>query len=100
MNDEEILICACHSTEHQIVIQKDEEDRMLYCSIHLSPMPWYKRIVNGIKYIFGYRCKYGDFDEFIFNEKHIEGLKEMIDFLEYDKKTSIERAKKVFKVEK
>ena len=27
INNEEILICACHSTEHQIVIQKDEEDK-------------------------------------------------------------------------
>lgn len=85
INDEEILICACHSTEHQIVIQKDEEDKVLYCSIHLSPLPWYKRLINGIKYIFGYRCKYGDFDEFLFDEKHIDKLKKMINFLNKNK---------------
>lgn len=81
INNEEILICACHSTEHQIVIQKDEEDNVLYCSIHLSPLPWYKRIVNGIKYIFGYRCKYGDFEEFLFDKKHITKLNQMVNFL-------------------
>ena len=81
INDEEILICACHSTEHQIVIQKDKEDKVLYCSIHLSPLPWYKRIVNGVKYIFGYRCKYGDFDEFLFDKKHITKLNQMLNFL-------------------
>lgn len=81
LNNEEILICACHSVEHQIVIQKDEEDKVLYCSIHLLPLPWYKRIVNGIKYIFGYRCKYGDFDEFLFDKKHITKLNQMVNFL-------------------
>ena len=61
--------------------QKDEEDKVLYCSIHLSPLPWYKRLINGIKYIFGYRCKYGDFDEFLFDEKHIDKLNQMVNFL-------------------
>lgn len=81
INNEEILICACHSTEHQIVIQKDKTDNVVYCSIHLAPLPWYKRIVNGIKYIFGYRCKYGDFDEFLFDKKHITKLNQIINFL-------------------
>lgn len=81
LNNEEILMCACHSVEHQIVIQKDEEDKVLYCSIHLLPLPWYKRIVNGIKYIFGYRSKYGDFDEFLFDKKHITKLNQMVNFL-------------------
>lgn len=85
MKENEILVCACHSTEHQIVIQKDEEDNLLYCSIHLSPLPWYERLINGIKYIFGYRCCYGDFDEFVFNQSHIQYLKEMIKFLEPEK---------------
>lgn len=81
LDDEEILICACHSIEHQIVIQKDDDEKVLYCSIHLSPLPWYKRIVNGIKYIFGYRSCYGDFDEFMFDKKHIDKLDQMVNFL-------------------
>jgi len=86
LNNEEILVCACHSTEHQIVIQKDEEENVLYCSIHLCPLPWYERIVNGIKYIFGYRCKYGDFDEFIFDKNHVILLSQMTEFLRNGKK--------------
>lgn len=82
LNNEEILICACHSTEHQIVIQKDDKDKVIYCSIHLAPLPWYKRIVNGVKYIFGYRCKYGDFDEFLFDKKHVSLLKKITQFVE------------------
>lgn len=85
LKNEEILVCACHSTEHQIVIQKDEEENVLYCSIHLCPLPWYERIVNGIKYIFGYRCKYGDFDEFIFDKNHVILLSQMTEFLRNEK---------------
>ena len=84
LKNDEILVCACHSTEHQIVIQKDEEDNVVYCSIHLSPLPWYKRLINGIKYIFGYRCCYGDFDEFIFDKSHIGTLHEIIKVLNND----------------
>lgn len=86
LKNDEILVCACHSTEHQIVIQKDEEENVLYCSIHLCPLPWYKRIVNGMKYIFGYRCKYGDFDEFIFDKNHVILLSQMTEFLRNEKK--------------
>ena len=78
MRENEILVCACHSCEHQIVIQKDEEDNIVYCSMHLIPLPWYKRIINGIKYIFGYKSCYGDFDEFIFDKSHVEILQEII----------------------
>ena len=85
LKNEEILVCACHSTEHQIVIQKDEEENVLYCSIHLCPLPWYERIVNGIKYIFGYPCKYGDFDEFIFDKNHVILLSQMTEFLRNEK---------------
>lgn len=76
MRENEILVCACHSCEHQIVIQKDDD--CVYCSIHLVPLPWHKRLINGIKYIFGYRSKYGDFDEFIFDGSHVETLQEII----------------------
>ena len=86
LNDEDILVCACHSVEHQIVIQKDNEDKTLYCSIHLIPLPWYQRIANGIRYIFGYKCKYGDFDEFAFSKKHIDKLEQMINFLKDESK--------------
>lgn len=75
-----LLICECHSKEHQIIISNDED--FAYCSIHLNKLPFFKRLINGIKYIFGYRCKYGDFDEFLFSKEHINELKKIIKFLE------------------
>ena len=64
---DEILICACSSDEHQIVIHKDEEDKLIYCSIHLVTLPFWQRLLSAIKHLFGYKCKYGNFEEIILN---------------------------------
>lgn len=86
-DDKEILVCACHSVEHQVVISYDEEDNQAYISIHLVPLySFWKRFVHGIKYIFGYRCKYGDFDEFLFKEEHAEKLQELVEKLKNNNK--------------
>lgn len=81
--DEEILKCACSSAEHQIIISVDKEDgdKMVYCTIHLAPHSFFKRLKNGIKYIFGHRCVYGDFEEFIFEPKHKDKIKKIYDYL-------------------
>ena len=81
--DELLLICSCYSKEHQIIIQRDKDDTdIVYASIHLSPLPFFKRLKLGIKYIFGYRSMYGEFDEFMFNKTHIEKLKTLVKYLE------------------
>jgi hypothetical protein len=81
LKDIEFMLCDCESIEHQITLRKDDELKDIYMTIHLKPFPWYKRIANGIKYIFGYRCAYGDFDEFILSHKHADTLRKMADFL-------------------
>lgn len=79
---DELLICACSSDEHQIILHKDEEEKMVYCTIHLVTLPFWQRLIHGIKYIFGYKCKYGNFEEFILDNKHTDKLKELVKFLE------------------
>ena len=88
LKDIELMLCDCESTEHQIILKKDEELKYIYATIHLKPLPWYKRITNGIKYIFGYRSAYGDFDEFILSHKHVDTLSKMADFLSKRHKAS------------
>ncbi len=76
----EIIVCECFSTEHQVAItyiqadNKDEADEMCF-EVHLTPgKGFFKRIIGAIKYVFGYRSRYGDWDEFIFNPKDCEKL--------------------------
>ena len=67
--EEKILICACHNSEHQILIHKDIIDGEVYMDIHLAKRSFLERLIYGMKYIFGYQCKYGAFDEFVFTIK-------------------------------
>lgn len=75
----EILLCECCSSEHQIIVNHDIEDKEVYLSIHLNTQRnFFKRILYGIKYILGYKCIYGAWDEIILSEKHVEVLENMI----------------------
>ena len=40
----------------------------------------------GLKYIFGYRCKYGDFDELVLSSKHIKALENVVNYLKFEEK--------------
>jgi hypothetical protein len=70
----EIMVCQCTSLEHQVVYWRDPEDTQVYMSVYLSPLPLTKRIKAALKYIFGYRCKYGHWEEFVLGEEHREDL--------------------------
>ena len=84
----DILVCDCHSTEHQIVFHYSEDDYgdgqiypMCYAHIHLNKRPFWERVKYGVKYIFGYQCRYGAFDEFTFNPKDSEKLEKLVKYL-------------------
>jgi hypothetical protein len=90
--NKEILICNCHSTEHQLVILYEEDTTeegrtypMCYFHIHLNKKPFWKRVKYGIAYIFGRQCKYGAFDEFIFNPDDADKLQHLTDYLRSQK---------------
>ncbi len=71
--------CACKSLEHLFILRFDYEDDDLYIEVHLDILPWHKRIINGIKHIFGYRSMYGCFGCWMGDKKT---AKEMIDVLQ------------------
>jgi hypothetical protein len=73
----EILVCDCNSNEHQIIIYFDEELGSAYLQIHLTKRKFWQRLKAGIKYIFGYKSRFGHWDEFIFKPEHASKLKEI-----------------------
>ena len=92
-NKKDLLICSCHSTEHQLVIHQmvvmreyDEQYPILYVHIHLNKRPFWQRVNYGLKYIFGYQCRYGAFDEFIFNPDDSDKLQNLVDYLKREHK--------------
>lgn len=81
--EQELFICSCENTEHQIVFSYFEDDDIhnVYATTHLSKKSFWKRLKYGIKYIFGYQSKYGAFDEFIFNSKDVSKLEKIVEYL-------------------
>ena len=80
----ELFICQCNNTEHQLIFSyfSDDEDKDVFVSVHLLPeYNIWKRIKMAIKYIFGYRCRYGHFDEFIFKKEDVDKLQTVVNYL-------------------
>lgn len=80
----ETLICQCHSIEHPVSftwIEDKELEGEVYMEIHLSKLSFLERLKHGIKYIFGYSCMYGDFDEVILKKEYVHKLERIVEFL-------------------
>ena len=78
ITETDIFVCECHSFEHQAKFVYDCEDNMLYVYIHLTKDRFWSRLKSGIKYIFGYTSRFGEWDEFIFQEKDEDKLREFL----------------------
>lgn len=80
----ELFICQCCNTEHQLIFSyfENDDDKEVYVSVHLNPeYNIWKRMWIAIKYIFGYRSCYGHFDEFIFKKSDAERLQKVVNYL-------------------
>jgi len=78
----ELFICDCYSPEHQFILMYDNEDNILYLRTHLiTYKSFFKRLIIGIKYAFGYKCRFGQFDEIIINPEDKERLINIINQL-------------------
>ena len=82
-NKNVIDVCICGSLEHQVVYSFDDDEgwnEYMFIHVHLVPSVWYKRIWPGIRHIFGYKCKYGNYDEVIFNREQVEHIRDRFNF--------------------
>lgn len=82
-----IIICECKSSEHQIIIHKDDDfennHKLIYLSPHLYTYKnFFKRVIVAFKYIFGYKSKYGAWDSIIVSKENYQPLKDAVEFLE------------------
>ena len=84
-NATEIFVCECHSLEHQTKFFYDEEDQMLYVYIHLTQHGFWKRLIAGIRYIFGRSSRFGEWDQFIFKEEDEAKLREFLNQIKREK---------------
>jgi hypothetical protein len=75
--------CACSSEEHVIRfafdIDKDPRFSSIYLGTQLAPLPFFARVKTAIKYIFGYECKYGHWEETIIDLDTAKELKSALE---------------------
>ncbi len=89
MSDHEFFVCDCHSPEHTLRfnLNDDPDDPQIYTSVFLSQYrSWYARVWIAIKYVFGYKCRYGHFDCFLMKPEDVPRFKRLLDRLEDLKK--------------
>lgn len=74
--------CACGHTDHVIRFgyfpDDDLEYMRLYVHTQLPRERWYKRLWLGIRYIFGYQCKYGHWGETVLDSDGVNQLSLLI----------------------
>ncbi len=76
----EVLLCDCNSTNHQIIIiydedEKDPSDKMVFMYTCLNKPSFWRRL----QYLFGFQ-KYA-FEDFIFNPEDADKLQKVVDYL-------------------
>jgi hypothetical protein len=77
--ERKIFVCECHSLEHQVTFWYDEEEDSLFTEVHLiTHKNFFKRVLVGIKYMFGYKSRFGQWDEFMFKPEDVIKLKEYV----------------------
>lgn len=82
MEKTEVLLCSCFSAEHQILIHHWSEEQEVILSYHLnSSVGFWSRLRRGLRYIFGYKCRYGHWDEIVLDPHHIPQLQRIIESL-------------------
>jgi hypothetical protein len=78
-NNPDIYICQCGSFEHQLILWYDEDNDQIYSYVRLiTHRGFFKRLWYGLKYAFGHKSKYGNFDEFVFDVDDLDRLQSFL----------------------
>lgn len=77
----EFVLCSCNHADHLLIINYNEEKDYADCSIeiHLSPLPFFQRLIRAFKYVFGYRSRYGDYEEMVIDRERALKIKNFLD---------------------
>lgn len=81
--DEQMLFtCKCGDHGHQFILGYNNDETEVFISVHLvREHNIFKRIWIALKYVFGRRSIYGDFDEVILSPLDAPKLQQAVDFL-------------------
>jgi hypothetical protein len=80
----EIEVCNCSSLEHHLIFHFDPElgsNDLMFVNMNLNHyLPWYKRILRAVGYVFGRKSRYGDYDEVVLTREQVERIRDRFNF--------------------
>ena len=72
--------CKCFSDEHHLKFQYDADEKEVYVTTFLNDYRnFYQKLVVALKYLFGYKCKYGHWDVFLLKDTDVCELKKFLE---------------------
>jgi len=83
--ENEFFVCECNSDEHTLRFMLDPGSSKpgdyadLGTSVFLWEWRWPKRLWIALKYLFGYKCRYGHWDCFTLRLEDAERLRALVD---------------------
>ena len=81
---QELLVCSCGDASHQVIFTAysfEDEQGEVTLQTHLKTLPFWERLGNAFKYLFGFKSRYGDFDCLILDKDSVPVLKKVINRL-------------------
>ena len=69
--------CNCTSDEHTFSFVHDSSDGELYLSVFLNKYGFFRRAWTGLKFILGYKSKYGHWDCVVLDKESTERLRDL-----------------------
>lgn len=85
IRDTQYFDCACYSSEHTLKFnyERNDEDPFsseIYTTVYIGCVEtFWRRLWKFIKFLFGYRCRHGDFDCFCMRAEDIDRLMYLLD---------------------
>lgn len=77
--ENDILVCACHNVDHNVIITHDTEDKLVYVNVRLEDdQSFLDRLKTAFKYLFKIKRYKSDYTEFILDSNDIPNLKKII----------------------
>lgn len=76
----EYFDCTCWDSEHvlRVIHDPDDTDEFFSIEIHLDNKTFFKRIWIGLKYIFGFRSRYGAFGCWVLHKDDTDRMIEIL----------------------
>jgi len=67
--------CDCYSSDHIFKFSYFEDEPEIYLTVHLSShRGFFGRLKRAFKYLMGYKCRYGNWDEVVMDKDKAQDL--------------------------